>query len=250
MVRSEVRSFAEASPGVSMRVRSVSFRDGQPTSIRSMDSMGRPSRSIESSPSSRRNGSSAEPDGRSSAVTRYPRSWRYHVTMRVHSPASVAARRSPTRALRSVDLPALTRPAMATRSGSSSRRTVASTVAAWSVPSATRRASSAMRRTSTARSPEPSAIPRRHLVGEGPAVAGLLDDRVVVVGHEDAHLLGALRPVLDLVLEERRGPVVQDPVRGLAGRPAFVGGIVSQKKWMWRVPGMSGVKWNASNATA
>ena len=35
-----------------------------------------------------------------------------------------------------------------------------------------------------------------------------------------------------------------------AGRPAFVGGIVSQKKWMWRVPGMSGVKWNALNATA
>ena len=46
-------------------------------------------------------------------------------TMRVHSPASVGASSSPTRALSSVDLPALTLPAMATRSGSSSRSSTA-----------------------------------------------------------------------------------------------------------------------------
>ena len=40
---------------------------------------------------------------------------------RVHSPASVGASRSPTSALSSVDLPALTRPAIATCSGPSSR---------------------------------------------------------------------------------------------------------------------------------
>ena len=48
-----------------------------------------------------------------------PRPFAYQVTTRVHSPASVAASRSPTKALSSVDLPALIRPAMATRSGSS-----------------------------------------------------------------------------------------------------------------------------------
>jgi hypothetical protein len=47
-------------------------------------------------------------------------SW-YQVTTRVHSPASVGAICSPTSALSSVDLPALTLPAMATRSGSSNR---------------------------------------------------------------------------------------------------------------------------------
>jgi hypothetical protein len=45
----------------------------------------------------------------------------YQVTMRVHSPASVGAIDSPTSALSNVDLPALTLPAMATRSGSSKR---------------------------------------------------------------------------------------------------------------------------------
>ena len=45
----------------------------------------------------------------------------YHVTTRVHSPASVAAIASPTSALSSVDLPAFTLPASASRSGSSSR---------------------------------------------------------------------------------------------------------------------------------
>ena len=43
------------------------------------------------------------------------------MTTRVHSPASVGAICSPTSALSSVDLPALTLPAIATRSGSSSR---------------------------------------------------------------------------------------------------------------------------------
>ena len=47
--------------------------------------------------------------------------YRYQVTTRVHSPASVGASRSPTSALSSVDLPAFTRPTSATRSGSSSR---------------------------------------------------------------------------------------------------------------------------------
>ena len=45
----------------------------------------------------------------------------YQVTTRVHSPASVGAIASPTSALSSVDLPAFTLPAMATRSGSSNR---------------------------------------------------------------------------------------------------------------------------------
>ena len=45
----------------------------------------------------------------------------YQVTTRVHSPASVGAISSPTSALSSVDFPALTLPAMATRSGSSKR---------------------------------------------------------------------------------------------------------------------------------
>jgi len=43
------------------------------------------------------------------------------VTTRVHSPASVGAISSPTSALSSVDLPAFTFPAIATRSGSSNR---------------------------------------------------------------------------------------------------------------------------------
>ena len=46
---------------------------------------------------------------------------RYQVTTRVHSPASVGAISSPTSALSSVDLPAFTFPAIATRSGSSNR---------------------------------------------------------------------------------------------------------------------------------
>ena len=56
---------------------------------------------------------------------------RYQVTIRVHSPASVGAISSPTRALSSVDLPALTLPAIATRSGSSKRRR-----SCWSQPTA------------------------------------------------------------------------------------------------------------------
>ena len=49
---------------------------------------------------------------------------RYHVTVFVHSPASVAASSAPTRAFNSVDLPAFTFPAIATRSGSSRRRAI------------------------------------------------------------------------------------------------------------------------------
>jgi hypothetical protein len=54
--------------------------------------------------------------------------------MRVHSVASVSASGVPTSALSSVDLPALMRPAMATRSGSRDRATIAATVASCGVP--------------------------------------------------------------------------------------------------------------------
>ena len=67
-------------------------------------------------------GSAAAAPPRGCAHARSAEPSRYQVTTRVHSPASVAASRSPTSALSSVDLPALTRPAIATRSGSSSRR--------------------------------------------------------------------------------------------------------------------------------
>ena len=93
-----------------------------------------------------------DPRGRRSALTRYPRPCRYHVTILVHSPASVAASRSPTRALSSVDLPAFTRPAIATRNGSSSRRVTVSIAATYPVPAAACRARSAIARTSVARS--------------------------------------------------------------------------------------------------
>ena len=53
----------------------------------------------------------------------------YQVTSLVHSPASVGASSSPTRALSSVDLPALTLPAIASRSGPESR---APASASWS----------------------------------------------------------------------------------------------------------------------
>src|SRR4051812_18244907 len=59
---------------------------------------------------------------------------RYHVTIFVHSPASVGASSSPTSALSNVDLPALTLPAIATRNGSSIRSTTAVSVASCGVP--------------------------------------------------------------------------------------------------------------------
>jgi hypothetical protein len=54
--------------------------------------------------------------------------------MRVHPPASVGASSSPIKALRRVDFPALTFPAMATRNGSSRRAAMAATSAAPGVP--------------------------------------------------------------------------------------------------------------------
>ena len=54
--------------------------------------------------------------------------WRYHVTTRVHSPASVGAISSPSSALSRVDLPAFTIPATASRSGSDRRRSRSSTI--------------------------------------------------------------------------------------------------------------------------
>src|SRR5689334_1559982 len=53
--------------------------------------------------------------------------------MRVHSPTSVGATRRPMSALTSVDLPDLSRPAIATRSGSPSRRRTSVTWA-WVAP--------------------------------------------------------------------------------------------------------------------
>ena len=54
--------------------------------------------------------------------------------MRVHSPASVGASSSPSRALSRVDLPALILPAIASRSGPTSRRRSSCSVAAASGP--------------------------------------------------------------------------------------------------------------------
>src|SRR6185503_1067188 len=53
--------------------------------------------------------------------------------MRVHSPTSVGATRRPMSALTSVDLPAFSRPAIATRNGSPSRRRTSKTCA-WAAP--------------------------------------------------------------------------------------------------------------------
>ena len=125
----------EEIPGVSMSVAAASPAVGQSTTSRSTCSAAASASSSRSSPRTRRTGSGRRDPSRACSTTRGTGPCRYQVTTRVHSPASVGAIRSPTSALSSVDLPALTRPARATRSGSSSRSCSARTRAAatgWS----------------------------------------------------------------------------------------------------------------------
>jgi len=126
-LRAETSTEMESMPGVSISVVPRKLCEGQSTVSRSILSGAVPPRSNVSAPSLRwmdswRGLPGGEPGPpRGCSVTRgVGPSW-YQVTTRVHSPASVGAISSPTRALSSVDLPALTLPAMATRSGSSKR---------------------------------------------------------------------------------------------------------------------------------
>ncbi len=108
-------------PGVSIRVWLRRLWLGHCTSSRSTCSTGVPCRSNESAPLVREMASCRGAAARGYMVTFGEWASMYQVTIRVHSPASVGAIDSPTSALSSVDLPAFTLPAMATRSGSSNR---------------------------------------------------------------------------------------------------------------------------------
>ncbi len=121
MDRAEICVDSDAIPGVSISVVVRRPREGQSTSSRSTSSGVLPRRSNSNRPSVRVTGSWRGAPERGIRVTRGLVASRYQVTIRVHSPASVGAICSPTRALSNVDLPALTFPATATRSGSSSR---------------------------------------------------------------------------------------------------------------------------------
>ena len=121
VVRSPALPVSEAMPGVSTRVSPCSGADGQSTTSRST-SLRRGTGEVESQrPVVPADGERAHRPSRPCRATRGTDPWRYSVTTRVHSPASVGASRSPARALSSVDLPALTRPTSATRSGPSRR---------------------------------------------------------------------------------------------------------------------------------
>ena len=237
VVRAERPRSPTPRPGVSMRVRSASFRDGQPT-VDPLDRLERPARRgrCRSAPSSRRKGELARAGGRSSAVTRYPRAWRYQVTIRVHSPASVAASRSPTRALRSVDLPALTRPAMATRSGSSRRRTTAvDRRLDWSVPSATRTRLVGDAPDLDARSPGPVDM-RRARASDGRSTQLPVSWTTEWSGLATRMHICVASPGRSVTLysvngDRRRRTGSMGPCPGM---PGLVGGTVSKKKWTWR----------------
>ena len=83
-------------------------------------------------PSTRRTGNDRVRPPSTIMLTRGVAAYSYQVTTLVHSPASVGAISSPTSALSSVDLPAFIFPAMATRSGSSTRsRCCLRTATAW-----------------------------------------------------------------------------------------------------------------------
>ena len=123
-VRSPNRGESEARPGVSMRVSRSSRGLGSRTSTRSTSSGCSPPRSTRSAASPPRRSSGTRPSPlarpeRSQAVASGSSPCTYQVTTLVHSPASVGATGTPTSALSRVDLPALTRPARATRSGES-----------------------------------------------------------------------------------------------------------------------------------
>jgi hypothetical protein len=104
-----------------MRVCARRLCDGHCTSSFSICSTGVCSRSNDSPPPARLIVSCLGAAARGNIVTFGTCASTYQVTTRVHSPASVGAIASPTSALSSVDLPAFTFPAMATRSGSSKR---------------------------------------------------------------------------------------------------------------------------------
>ena len=111
--------------------------------------------------------------------------WRYQVMTLVHSPASVGAISSPMIAFRSVDLPAFTMPAIATRSGSSSRLACSSSRRSASGSSRYRSAaaSSSPRASSSTRTvtPEPS---RRCARARRPAASVGLSGTAVEMGVE------------------------------------------------------------------
>ena len=114
------RVSVDASPGVSTTVRSRSLLAGQgDVDIRDP---GRAARRAAAG-SSRRRPAAGCAGCRRGAPRRpgRPVPYRNWVTTRVHSPTAVGATRRPISALTSVDFPAFSRPAIATRSGSSSR---------------------------------------------------------------------------------------------------------------------------------
>ena len=119
--RSEFSVVSDPIPGVSISVVAFSCRDGQSTTSRSTSAAGVAPRSMISLPSRRLAGSCRGAPSFGYSVSRGTFAYWYQVTSLVHSAASVAATISPTMALSNVDLPALTLPAMATRSGASMR---------------------------------------------------------------------------------------------------------------------------------
>src|SRR5581483_10209788 len=103
--------------------------------------------------------------------------------MRVHSPASVGARRSPTNAFSSVDLPALTRPAIATRRGPASRSRIDAIWLAYADPAVREASESTSASTWSAADPNPEAVTTVVM----PSTPDLLLDR-----RERGERLGAL----------------------------------------------------------
>ena len=112
-------------PGVSTTMRSRRWSLVNATSTYEISLRGTPSRCgiIPDSSSGRL---TREPSRRTTS-TRSAVPYRNCVTMRVHSPTSVGATRRPMSAFTSVDLPDFNRPAIATRSGSDSRRRTSKT---------------------------------------------------------------------------------------------------------------------------
>src|SRR5437899_12475395 len=108
---------------------------------------------------------------------------RYHVTIFVHSPASVGASSSPTSACSSVDFPAFTFPAMATRNGSSSRARSASSRAAYGESAYTEAPRASSPRTSS------SNVGRLDTSALGAREAGI-EGHHLVAQTPDAHELG------------------------------------------------------------
>src|SRR5215207_6848875 len=111
----------DAMPGVSRMVMSRSRLVGQATSIRSTSAADSSPRSTSRAPLSRFHGRVTGGPSSGWTTTDGAGPSAYQVRILVHSPASVGASSSPSRALSSVDLPALTLPAMASRRGPCSR---------------------------------------------------------------------------------------------------------------------------------